>query len=130
MSPPPAPEEMVHIGNTFSHSSHFSSQSSFSQHDNGRHVGQFARSGEGQRFQQQTQNEQTQRTPQLQDPQKAGSVSGNQPFGSNYTVQHGDTLWQIADRMRAAGDQRGNWDIIGEIARDNGIKNPDLIFPD
>ena len=118
----------MHIGNTFSHSSHFSSQSSFSQHDNGRHLGQFARSGGGPGFSQQ-RTQQTQQTPQLQDPQKAGPVSGNQSFGSNYTVQHGDTLWQIADRMRAAGDQRGNWDIIGEIARDNGIKNPDLIFP-
>src|SRR4051812_39738745 len=122
MSPPPAPEDSVHIGNSFSHSSFHSSSS---QHDNGRHLGQFARAGEGQPG----QRPQTQQTPPLQDPQHAGPVTGNQSFGSNYTVQHGDTLWQISDRMRAAGDQRGNWDIIGEISRDNGIKNPDLIYP-
>ncbi|HYV48133.1 MAG TPA: papain-like cysteine protease family protein [Myxococcaceae bacterium] len=134
----------MHIGNSFSHFSSFQSGSS---HDNGRHLGQGFGQGHGEHAfgfggppgfrpqgdQGQTQQggptRQTQQMPQLQDPQHAGPVTGNSPFGSNYTVQRGDTLWQISDRMRAAGDQRGNWDIINEIARDNGIKNPDMIFP-
>jgi len=115
----------VHIGNQFSHNSF---QSGFS-HDNGRHLGQGERAFGFGGPQQGGPTRQTQQTPPLQDPQHAGPVTGNQPFGNSYTVQRGDTLWQIADRMRAAGDQRGNWDIIGEISRDNGIKNPDMIMP-
>lgn len=110
----------MHIGNQSSQtSSHF---------DNGRHNGwsrdsgpQQARSeglpGNGNRV---SENEQGQHG----EDGEHGESGGNR-----YTVQHGDSLWQISDRMRAGGDQRGNWDIVNEIARDNGIKNPDLIFP-
>src|SRR5437868_4586567 len=67
--------------------------------------------------------------PGPQGPQMGGPPMGGPPGGNPYTVQHGDTLWNIADRMRAAGDQRGNWDIVDQIARDNSLHNPDLILP-
>jgi LysM repeat protein len=120
----------VTIGNHFSHSF----RSSHSHFDNGRHNGQFARAFDG-KFDGKFNGPSTQRgqetnqTPPLQDPQKAGPVTGVPQFGNRYTVQQGDSLWGISDRMRAAGDSRGNWDIINEIARDNSIKNPDLIYP-
>ena len=57
--------------------------------------------------------------------------AGGPPFagGHSYTVRQGDSLWNLSNRMRSGGDTRGNWDIINEIVRDNGIKNPNLIFP-
>lgn len=48
--------------------------------------------------------------------------------GSTYHINKGDTLWGIADKVRQGGDTRGHWDIINEIARDNKIANPNLIY--
>lgn len=59
------------------------------------------------------------------DPEKENSVVQNNSItGSNYKIQGGDNLWDIA--VRAYGDGY-KWP---EIAKTNTLKNPDLIYPD
>jgi len=41
----------------------------------------------------------------------------------NYTVKKGDTLWEIAERYLGSGKKHP------QIAQENNIKNPDLIYP-
>ena len=45
------------------------------------------------------------------------------PEERTYTVGRGDTLWYITERFR------GEPFLYNEVARDNKIRNPDLIYP-
>lgn len=47
---------------------------------------------------------------------------GGEPISMYYTVEPGDSLWRIAQRLLHDGNR---W---REIARDNRLSNPDLIF--
>ena len=49
--------------------------------------------------------------------------SGDTPPGQSYTVQQGDTLWDIAERVYGDGTQ------YPKIAEASGISNPDHIEP-
>lgn len=51
------------------------------------------------------------------------AVEKNPAAPAVYTVQKGDTLWAIAKRFLGDGSR------YGEIAANNGIRNPNLIYP-
>ncbi len=52
------------------------------------------------------------------------SVTEAEPQFYEYTVKKGDTLSEISERFY------NKWVLYPQIARDNGITNPNLIFPD
>lgn len=55
--------------------------------------------------------------------QTVPDVNTAEPQFYEYTVKKGDTLSEIAQRFKK------RWIVYPQIARDSGIKDPNLIFP-
>ena len=71
------------------------------------------------------------RNPGVSQSQIPGTGNGGRPNppkpagqGTTYTVRKGDSLWEICRR------QYGDGRLFKAVARVNGIKNPNLIFPE
>lgn len=58
--------------------------------------------------------------PNLIFPGQKIKITGSENKEIVYTVQSGDTLWEIAKKYNTT---------VEKLARDNGIKNPNLIYP-
>jgi nucleoid-associated protein YgaU len=54
----------------------------------------------------------------------AAVAESREPEVIEYVVNEGDCLSRIAEK------KLGNWYLYKKIAKENDIKNPDLIFPD
>lgn len=65
----------------------------------------------------------------------AGEATGVKPFTTDITVEKDDTLWKLTSDQYEAyhGEKPSNQQIMAmvqEVAKTNGLANPDLIYPD
>jgi hypothetical protein len=62
-------------------------------------------------------------------PASEADGGGTSKAGSNYTIRRGDTLWDIASRLKSQGMPGGHWDIIHQIQKLNPkITDPNMII--
>lgn len=71
-------------------------------------------------------------SPPVVEPEETAPAAPKQPVSllDRYEVREGDTLSEIAyDLRKTIGSKVPLWTIIQQIANDNHITNPDLIYP-